>query len=51
MENKKTTETMLERMKFFLDAIDNGKYEPQGYEFTVKLKYGGKFITIDDSSF
>lgn len=41
---------MLERIKYFVNAIENGEYEPQGYEFTIKLNYQGiKEITIQDS--
>ncbi len=50
MDDKKITNTIIERIKYFLAAVENGKYEPQGYEFTVKLNYCGKIITIEDSS-
>lgn len=37
MGDKKLTDIMLERIKYFINAIDNGEYKPKGYEFTVTL--------------
>lgn len=36
-ENKKVTDKMLDRIKYFINAIENGEYEPASYEFTLKL--------------
>lgn len=50
MSDKKVTDVMLERIKYFINAIENGEYAPQGYEFTINLNYqGNKKITIQDS--
>lgn len=47
--DKKTTDILLDRIKYFINAIENGEYEPNGYEFTVKLtKKFGRDITISD---
>lgn len=37
MSEKKTTDILLDRVKYFINAIENGEYEPQGYEFTITL--------------
>lgn len=50
MSDKKVTDVMLERIKYFVNAIENGEFEPNGYELTIKLHYEGvKVLTIDDS--
>lgn len=49
MSDKKVTDIMLERIKYFVNAIENGEYEPKGYEFTINLCLNGKSITINDS--
>lgn len=51
MENKKIINVMLDRIKYFINAIENGEYEPVGYEFTIKIHHSGKLTTIDDSYF
>lgn len=38
MSDKKVTDIMLDRIKYFVNAIENGEYEPNGYEFTISLK-------------
>lgn len=50
MTDKKVTDQLLDRIKYFINAIENGEYEPQGYEFTVSVyrNYGRK-LTICDS--
>ena len=55
MSDKKVTDIMLERIKYFVNAIENGEYEPKGYKFTIsfKLPYCGspeqeKEVTISD---
>lgn len=37
MNEKKVTDTMLDRIKYFINAIENGEYKPTGYEFTITL--------------
>ncbi len=37
MSDKKVTDVMLERIKYLINAIENGEYEPRGYEFTITL--------------
>lgn len=37
MSDKKVTDIMLDRIKYFVNAIENGEYEPNGYEFTITL--------------
>lgn len=54
MTNKKVTDIMLDRIKYFVNAIENGEYEPKGYEFTIVLHSdpGSVFdrvLKIDDS--
>ena len=53
MENKKVTDLMLDRIKYFINAIENGEYNPKGYEFTVILhsepnSQCDKVLTIED---
>lgn len=50
MSDKKATDIMLERIKYFINAIENGEYEPQSYKFTINLSYQtNKEVTIQDS--
>ena len=53
MSEKKVTDLMLDRIKYFINAIENGEYEPVGYEFTIELNTGtcpnDKVITIRDN--
>lgn len=50
MENQKVTNIMLDRIKYFINAIENGEYAPTGYEFTINLPLqNGKTISISDS--
>lgn len=53
MSDKKVTDIMLDRIKYFINAIENGEYEPIGYKFTVELNTGtcpnDKVITICDN--
>lgn len=49
MSEKKVTDVMLDRIKYFVNAIENGEYEPQDYEFTITFKKGIKTITLSDS--
>lgn len=37
MENKKITDVLLDRIKYFINALENGEYDPKGYEFTIKI--------------
>lgn len=46
MAEKKVTDIMLERIKYFVNAIENGEYEPQGYEFTIIL-HSEPYTTFD----
>lgn len=52
MNDKKVTDVMLERIKYFVNAIENGEYKPQSYTFTITLSTGpcpnDKIITICD---
>lgn len=51
-ENEKVTDIMLDRIKYFVNAIENGEYVPEGYEFTIKLKKAfGRSINIQDEYF
>lgn len=34
---KKITDILLDRVKYFINAIENGEYEPKGYEFTIVI--------------
>ncbi len=46
---KKTTDILLDKIKYFINAIENGEYSPTSYEFTIKLSHGGsKYLTIED---
>lgn len=38
MSDKKVTDLMLERIKYLVNAIENGEYEPIGYKFTVSFQ-------------
>lgn len=54
MSNKKVTDIMLDRIKYFVNAIENGEYEPKGYEFTITLHSEpcnplNKVLNISDS--
>lgn len=56
MGDRKVTDVMLERIKYFVNAIENGEYKPVDYEFTIRFpldfnpKLGGqKYLTITDS--
>ncbi len=54
MSDKKVTDIMLERIKYFVNAIENGEYEPKGYEFTITLHSEpcnplNKVLNISDS--
>lgn len=53
MSEKKVTDVMLDRIKYFVNAIANGEYEPNSYEFTINLKTGtcpnDKIITLSDT--
>lgn len=49
MGDKKTTDILLERIKYFINSIDNGEYKPTSYEFTIKFHYDGvKCLIIED---
>ena len=53
MSDKKVTDLMLDRIKYFINAIENGEYNPKGYEFTVILHSEpncqlDKVLTIED---
>lgn len=37
MSDKKVTDVMLDHIKYFVNAIENGEYTPLGYEFTIVL--------------
>lgn len=49
MSDKKVTDVMLERIKYFVNAIENGEYAPVGYELTIKFHRGGKDLVISDT--
>lgn len=56
MNNKKITDVLLERIKYFINSIENGEYDPKGYEFTIKIPLDftqniseQKYLTISDS--
>lgn len=50
MSEKKVTDVMLERIKYFVNAVENGEFQPNRYELTIKLHHdGAKVLTIDDS--
>ncbi len=49
MSDKKVTDVMLERIKYFINAIENGEYAPVGYELTIKFHRGGKDLVISDT--
>lgn len=51
MTEKKVTDIMLERIKYFINAINNSEYEPNGYEFAIKIHQNGKIISIEDGYF
>lgn len=50
MSEKKVTDVMLERIKYFVNAIENGEYKPIGYTFTITLTDGNKSIAINDKN-
>lgn len=50
MSDKKITDVMFDRIKHFINALENGEYEPNGYTFTIELNYqGNKTLSINDS--
>lgn len=55
MQDKKVTDIMLERIKYFINSVENGEYEPGGYEFTITLHsepyndFKNKVLNISDS--
>lgn len=50
MSDKKVTDIMLDRIKYFINAIENGEYEPKGYEFTIKVySPGDRTLIIQDN--
>lgn len=54
MSDKKVTDIMLDRIKYFVNAVENGEYEPNGYEFTIILHSApncplDKVLKIDDT--
>ena len=56
MDNKKITDILLERIKYFINSIENGEYDPKGYEFIIKIPLDftqnvseQKYLTISDS--
>lgn len=54
MLEKKVTDILLDRIKYFINAIENGEYKPIGYEFTVTLhseplSSTDKILKIEDS--
>lgn len=42
MAEKNLTDIMLDRFKYFINSINNGEYEPIGYEFTVTVQLSGQ---------
>lgn len=51
MDNKKLTDTMIERIKDFITVIENGKYDPIGYKFTVSMQLPNfKEVTFSDDN-
>ena len=49
MNDKKVTDIMLDRIKYFINAIENGEFNPNEYEFTITLRHNGyKLLTISD---
>lgn len=54
MSDKKVTDVMLERIKYFINAVENGEHEPKGYEFAITLYTEpntcvGRVLNISDS--
>lgn len=45
MQDKKVTDIMLDRIKYFINAIENGEYNPIGYKFTVSLQLPSASLT------
>lgn len=51
MPDKKVTDIMLDRIKYFINAIENGEYEPIGYKFTVSMQLSNfKEVSFSDDS-
>lgn len=50
MSEKKVTDIMLERIKYFVNAIENGEYKPRSYAFTIKLTDGNQSVVISDKN-
>lgn len=52
--DKKVTDVLLDRVKYFINAIENGNSETEllDYDFTINLtRNGGRKITISDNYF
>lgn len=52
--NEKVTDILLNRIKYFINSIENGEYAPQGYEFAIKFHSkpncpNNKVLSIEDS--
>lgn len=51
MSEKKVTDLMLDRIKYFINAIENGEYEPTGYRFTVSMQLSNlKEVAFSDDN-
>lgn len=50
MSEKKVTDVMLERIKYFVNAIENGEYKPTDYILTITLNDGQRSVQINDKS-
>lgn len=48
MADKKVTDIMLERIKYFVNAIENGEYDFTDYAFTISLSNGVHTVNIKD---
>lgn len=54
MSDKKVTDIMLERIKYFVNSVENGEYELNGYEFAITLHsepyndFKNKVLNISD---
>lgn len=50
MSDKKTTDIMLDRIKYYVNAVENGENTILDYDFTINLyRNDGKMITINDN--
>lgn len=50
MSDKKVTDVMLERIKYFVNAIENGENKLINYDFTINLyRNDGKMVIIQDN--